>query len=438
MPVTFPGRPKEAFARAGKRLAHDLYNARMNLSRKAPAPVRTGRFLPVELLPCTAGRRKCAYTLRLEAVLPYFRVPAGNSLAIRKAFLPEWHCFLQGGVCFNSNATNMDGTSAIKPRLKIFTWHIHGSYLYYLSQGNYDIYIPVNQARTEGYYGRGKTFPFGANVIEVPAAEVRNMEFDCILFQSERNFLIDQHDILSDVQKRLPRLYVEHNTPERHPTNTRHVMTDPAVTLVHVTHFNKLMWDNGGLPHVRVIEHGVCIPEISWKGDIPKGIVVINHIQQRGRITGWDVFEEVRKHVPIDLIGMGTEESGGLGEVLNPQLPGFISRYRFFFNPIRYTSFGLAVCEAMMTGMPVVAMATTEYVTVIKDGESGFIDTNPDKLIEGMRKLIDDPGLARRMGENARRIAGDRFAIGRFTSEWETIFRETIQLHHHEKENSIY
>lgn len=350
----------------------------------------------------------------------------------------QWHPFLQGAVCFNPNPTNMNGTSDTKTRLKIFTWHIHGSYLYYLSQGNYDIYIPVNDARSEGYYGRGETFPFGPNVIEVPVSEVRNMTFDCILFQSERNFLIDQHDILSEAQKRSPRVYVEHNTPERHPTNTRHVMTDPTVTLVHVTHFNKLMWDNGGLPNVRVIEHGVCIPDVQWKGDIPKGIVVINHIQQRGRITGWDVFEEVRKHVPIDLIGMGTGQSGGLGEVLNPQLPEFISHYRFFFNPIRSTSFGLAVCEAMMTGMPIVALATTEYVTVIKDGESGWIDTNLDKLIAGMYRLIDQPQLARSLGENARQVALDRFAIGRFTSDWEKIFSETIQLHRHETENSIY
>lgn len=91
-----------------------------------------------------------------------------------------------------------------------------------------------------------------------------------------------------------------------------------------------------------------------------------------------------------------------------------------------------------MTGMPIVAMATTEYVTVIKDGESGWIDTNIDKLIEGMHRLIDDPQLARGLGENARRIALDRFAIGRFASDWEKIFTETIQLHQHETENSIY
>lgn len=330
--------------------------------------------------------------------------------------------------------------SSEKSRLKILTWHVHGSYLYYLSQGEYDIYIPVKSKKTEGYFGRGETFPFGPNVIEIPASEVRNFNFDCILFQSERNYLIDQYDILSDWQKQLPRIYVEHNTPDRHPTNAVHVMRDPSVTMVHVTHFNRLMWDNRPLRNVHVIEHGVRIPPVSYKGDIPKGIVVINHIEQRGRTTGWDIFDEVRKHVPLDLIGMGTEESGGLGEVLNPQLPEFISHYRFFFNPIRHTSFGLAVCEAMLTGMPVVALATTEYVTVIKDGESGFIDTNIAKLIDNMNRLIADPALARAMGENAKEVAADKFDIGRFSGEWKDIIQQTIlaNFHNYEKKDSIH
>jgi hypothetical protein len=348
--------------------------------------------------------------------------------------------FFTSAVLSHAKSSIMNEIRITNERLKIFTWHIHGSYLYYLSQGRYDLYIPVKETKSEGYYGRGETFPFGPNVIEVPVSEVRNMQFDCILFQSEKNFLIDQHEILADWQKQLPSIYVEHNTPEKHPTNTRHVMTDPAVTMVHVTHFNKLMWDNSGLPQVHVIEHGVCVPPVRYHGDIPKGIVVINHIEQRGRITGWDVFEEVRKHVPLDLIGMGTSGSGGLGEVLNPQLPEFISHYRFFFNPIRYTSFGLAVCEAMMTGMPVVALATTEYVTVIKNGESGFIDTNINKLIDDMNALIADPVRAGQMGEKAREVALDKFSIDRFTRDWENIFIQTIQLnfHNHEKENSIY
>src|SRR3569623_770925 len=91
--------------------------------------------------------------------------------------------------------------------LRIFTWHIHGSYLFYLSQGDYTIYIPVKQQKDEGYYGRGETFPFGENVIEIAAEDVKHERFDCILFQTNKNYLQDQYEILSEEQRRLPRVY---------------------------------------------------------------------------------------------------------------------------------------------------------------------------------------------------------------------------------------
>ena len=325
-------------------------------------------------------------------------------------------------------------------KLKIFTWHIHGSYLYYLSLGHYDIYIPTRDDKSEGYYGRGETFPFGRNVIEVPVEQISNFQFDCILFQSNKNFLVDQYEILSLEQQALPKIYVEHNTPVGSPTDNMHVMNDPNVCMVHVTHFNKLMWHNI-TPVVKVIEHGVTMPKEQYSGTIEKGIVVINHIEQRGRITGWDIFEQARKNVPLDLVGMGTKQSGGLGEVLHPQLPAFISKYRFFFNPIRYTSFGLAVCEAMMAGMPIVALATTEYVTIIKDGENGFIDTNVERLINKMKLLINNRSLAIEMGEKARTTAMEKFGIQRFVSQWEAMFNFAIEYNNkniYEKKSCVY
>lgn len=307
-------------------------------------------------------------------------------------------------------------------RLKIFTWHIHGSYLFYLSQGNYDIYIPTRPEKTEGYYGRGETFPFGENVIEIPAEDVKNHKFDCILFQTNQNYLTDQFEILSEEQRELPKIYLEHDPPRKHPTDTKHLIDDTNITLVHVTHFNRLMWDNNNTP-TRVIEHGVTTPEVSYTGEIDRGIVVINNLPARGRLLGLDVFLEARKEVPLDLVGMGTGDLG-LGEVLHPQLPEFQSKYRFFFNPIRYTSLGLAVCEAMMMGLPVVGLATTELSAVIDNGYSGFIHTDIDYLIGKMNLLISDPQLAREIGANGREVAMKRFNINRFTNDWEQLFAE--------------
>jgi glycosyltransferase involved in cell wall biosynthesis len=309
-------------------------------------------------------------------------------------------------------------------KLKIFTWHIHGSYLFYLSQGNYDIYIPTKPQKTEGYYGRGETFPFGDNVIEIPADEVKNYSFDCIVFQTNQNFLQDQYDVLSTEQRNLPKIYIEHDPPRQHPTDTKHVVNDADITLVHVTHFNRLMWDSNNTP-TRVIEHGVVNTGVTYSGELDKGIVVINNLPLRGRLLGFDIFQDVRSQIPLDLVGMGTG-SYGLGEVLHPQLPEFQSRYRFFFNPIRYTSLGLAICEAMMMGIPVVGLATTELSAVIDDGHSGFIHTDIDYLVEKMKLLISEPELARQIGANGRQIALKRFGIKRFTNDWEQLFREVV------------
>lgn len=322
--------------------------------------------------------------------------------------------------------------------LRIFTWHIHGTYLYYLSKGNYTIYIPVSEGKEEGYYGRGDTFPFGRNVIEVQVSEVQNMTFDVILFQTNKNYLVDQYEILSERQRRLPRVYLEHDPPRGHPTDTRHVMDDPEVLMVHVTHYNRLMWWNSP-KLIKVIEHGVPKPECTYNGELEKGIVVINHLHRRGRLLGADIYEEASRRVPLELIGMGTAEYGGCGEILHPQVPGYIRRFRFFFTPIRYTSMGLAVCEAMLLGMPIVALSTTEYPDVLQDGVTGFISNDINYLVSKMQLLLADRKLAGTMGQAAKRVAEERFDIHRFTRQWEEAFWSAIytNMSHHET-NSIY
>jgi glycosyltransferase involved in cell wall biosynthesis len=286
----------------------------------------------------------------------------------------------------------------------------------------HDFYLPVKAGRHEGYGGRGETFPWSGNVLDVPAEEVRSLDIDCVLFQSRRNYEQDRHEILSRAQHRLPRIYPEHDPPREHPTDTRHPVDDPDTLLVHVTAFNRLMWDSGRTP-TAVIEHGVVVPEDArYTGEIARGLVVINNLRTRGRRLGADVFERVRSEVPLDLVGMDSESLGGLGEVPPPRLPSFAAAYRFFFNPIRYTSLGLAICEAMMVGLPIVGLATTEMVTVVEDGISGYLDTDPAKLVARMRELLADPEEARSLGRWARRHAQERFGIDRFARDWDEAF----------------
>ncbi|GAB3903157.1 glycosyltransferase family 4 protein [Larkinella knui] len=304
-------------------------------------------------------------------------------------------------------------------KLTILIWHIHGAYLTAITQTEHNWYLPTKPGGPEGYVGRGVDSSLPDYVREIPAEDVRHLDLDLIIFQTPQNYQTDQFEILSPRQLRLPKIYLEHNAPEPHPTHSRHpVADDPEVALVHVTHYNRLMWDNGQTP-TTVIEHSVAIdPTIRYSGQRPEGIVVINEMQRRGRMAGFDIFEDVRQHVPVTVVGMKSQDIGGLGEIHYRYLHRRVADYRFLFSPMRYSSLPLAVIEAMTIGMPIVALATTELPTVIENKVHGFVSCDPAELVEQMNWLIENPAEARRMGEKARQLALSRFGLERFVQDW--------------------
>jgi len=307
-------------------------------------------------------------------------------------------------------------------RLRIFTWHVHGNYLYYLSRARHDFIVPKSPDGRHPYGGRGETFDFDNNVTEVPLADVQGLDFDLVLYQSAACYE-DRFRVLSEKQLRLPAVYLEHDPPRATPTDTVHPVTDPNVLVVHVTNYNRLMWHNLG--PTQVIEHGVVLPEgVRYRGDRARGLVAINDLATRGRRLGLDIFEEARKQVPLDLVGMHSDALGGLGEIPPMEFAHFAAQYRFFYSPIRHTSLGLAICEAMMIGLPVVALATAEMPSVIENGVNGYIATDPETLVPQMQHVIEHPQEAAHLGANARETALRRFGIERFVSDWDHVFQE--------------
>jgi Glycosyl transferases group 1 len=312
-------------------------------------------------------------------------------------------------------------------RLTILTWHVHGSYLEALGRTGHDIVVPVLPGRPPRFGGRPEDARWPESIREVPVAAVRRLRTDLVLFQHAANWTLDQ-SILSEEQRRGPRIFLEHDPPDGHPTDTRHPVDDPNVLLVHVTPYNALMWDPGRTP-TRVIDHGVAVPDgVEATLELQRGVVVVNNLARRGRRLGADLVEDARRSIPLDLYGMGSEQLGGLGEVPRDVLVRRTAEYRFFFHPARHTSLGLAVIEAMLIGLPVVGLATTELPTVIENGVSGIIDTRPERLLDGMRMLLADRGLARDLGRLGRAAAWERFRIERFVQDWDATFREVADV----------
>jgi glycosyltransferase involved in cell wall biosynthesis len=95
-----------------------------------------------------------------------------------------------------------------------------------------------------------------------------------------------------------------------------------------------------------------------------------------------------------------------------------LARRRVYLHPIRWTSLGLSLLEAMQLGMPVVALGTTEVAEAVAPG-AGVVSTNVDVLVEALRAYVDDPVRAARDGAAARAAALERYGLERFLADWD-------------------
>jgi glycosyltransferase involved in cell wall biosynthesis len=73
----------------------------------------------------------------------------------------------------------------------------------------------------------------------------------------------------------------------------------------------------------------------------------------------------------------------------------------------------------MSLGLPILGLATTEMSTAVENGVSGYVETDPARLVEHARRLLRDPSEAAALSEGARKRAQERFGIERFARDWE-------------------
>lgn len=297
---------------------------------------------------------------------------------------------------------------------KIFTWPVNQQYLFQLAQGDFDIYIPKGQSESFR-----KQFSNQKNVIETELQSIKELALDCILFQDENSYQTLQYEVLSAQQLELPRVYLELNPPKNHPTNAKHFVENKEVQLIHINHYNALMWDNNGLP-VTVIENGISANNASFTGEKTCGVMVLEENPADDRVTGLDIFKQVKEALPLEVVQIGKDD------LTYQNLSEKLSHYRFLFSADRYASPGFAVFQAMMLGMPVVGLATTDLPTILENEASGFTDSDINYLISKMQDLLNQPQLAIKIGSEARKTALERFNLERFLSDWKQVFENAV------------
>ena len=309
--------------------------------------------------------------------------------------------------------------------MRVLLWHVHGAWTTAFVHGHHDYVVPVLPDRGPDGVGIARTYAWPeGRVTELPPAALRDEELDVVILQRPHELEGLAEDWLGRRPGReIPAVYVEHNAPQGRIAEMRHPAADrDDLLLVHVTHFNALFWDAGSTP-TRVIEHGVVDPGERYSGELPRGAVVINEARRRARVTGTDLLDRFAEAAPIDLFGIDAASVGGIEDLPQARLHDEMARRRVYLHPIRWTSLGLSLLEAMHLGMPVVALATTEVHEAVPP-EAGVVSTRVDVLADAMRRLIQDRDEAAERGRAARAAVLQRYGLERFLGDWDDVLEE--------------
>ena len=317
--------------------------------------------------------------------------------------------------------------------MNILMWHVHGSYTTSLVQGDHTWLLPVTPDRGPDGRGRAHTWQWPDSAVEVTPEQCAEADVDVVVLQrpDELHGLAERWLGGRRPGRDLPAVYLEHNAPQGRIDDLRHPAADrDDLTMVHVTHCNDLLWDCGTTP-TTVIEHGICDPGHRYSGELDRAAVVINEPVRRGRVTGTDLLPRFAAAGAIDLYGMGVAGVDVPGVTPHEDVPQSrmheqLARRRVYVHPIRWTSLGLSLLEAMHLGMPVVAVGTTEAFEAVPP-EAGVVSTSVDRLVRAVRDLLGDPALARAHGEKARAAALARYGLPRFLADWDRLLEEVAR-----------
>ncbi|KGH45814.1 glycosyl transferase [Modestobacter caceresii] len=321
--------------------------------------------------------------------------------------------------------------------MKVLLWHVHGSWTTSFVQGTHDYLLPVTPDRGPDGLGRARTWEWPASAREVTPDQLRGEDVDVVVLQRTRDLELVREWLGREPGRDLPAVFLEHNAPDGAVPNTRHPLADQReIPIAHVTFFNQLFYDNGSAP-TTVIEHGIVDPGERYTGELARAGVVVNEPVRRGRYTGGDLLPLLSAAAPLDVFGMGL---AGLHERygLDPARVGLyddppqaamhdeLARRRVYVHPVRWTSLGLSLLEAMHLGMPVVGLATTEAVEAVP-AEAGVLSTRPERLAEAVRHFVAEPDAARLAGKAARAAALERYGLGRFLADWDALLTEVTR-----------
>lgn len=165
---------------------------------------------------------------------------------------------------------------------------------------------------------------------------------------------------------------------------------------------------------------------------------------EKGHIYLIEAFKELLVEIPdaqLVIVGRGRLESELKDKVLKLGIDNavhffeetldtkmFLAIMDVFTRPSIKEGFGLGVVEAMLMGLPVVSTDVGGFKSTLAHSEVGILVPPKDvaALKDAFVRILNDSGLAKKLGERGRKYAVENFSADRMAAEVEGVYKEVI------------
>jgi glycosyltransferase involved in cell wall biosynthesis len=178
----------------------------------------------------------------------------------------------------------------------------------------------------------------------------------------------------------------------------------------------------------------------NWNGNNKQVITVAQSMRKRGLFCGYDIFMKATEGFQRKIYGPNNKDAGEVDGGLLPyeQLKQVYRDSRvYFYTGTHPASYTLNFIEALMTGIPMVALGDGkgnmgyqlgnvmlyEIPKILKNGINGFIADDHETLRKNIKMLLDNDNLAKEIGSKGRAKAIELFGKQKIKEDWIRFFK---------------
>ncbi|MDX6413028.1 MAG: hypothetical protein QOH23_438 [Gaiellaceae bacterium] len=205
-----------------------------------------------------------------------------------------------------------------------------------------------------------------------------------------------------------------------------------------------------GLPaeKVEVIHYGLDDVPAAWGSNPPaevdpgeRVLLAVSRLEpQKGVDVAIRALPEIRRRHPetvLVVLGEGPQrvELTALARELDvpvllpgrvPDVAAWLGRADLLVHPARWEGFGLALLEAMLASLPVVATNVSSIPEIVADGETGLLVAPDDApaLAAAVSRVLDDP---KDYGERGRARALAEFSVAQMADRTVAVYEAALR-----------